>query len=221
MSTITENSPNISTLNLEKFQHSDVEALMDYHELKEEDKQIIRTENLVPPALLSRLHNSFPQHSLFKRKTTPIFNKGKNKYTGLSGFRMICAILKQHNIELSHIKERELFVEVYAFLATKHILNTIDWNNYEKDPVFQLVFPQPNMISKNIVEQYSTIEDDKERMKMVVTYRDQTNPHDGKQILNRPSFHWEDGVQEAIDGGQHKDPQVFLLFDKTTQGCYA
>ena len=115
MSTITENSPKISTLNLEKFQHSDVESLMDYHELKEEDKHIIRTENLAPPALLSRLHNSFPQHSLFKRKATPIFNKGKNKYTGLSGFRMICDILKQHNIELSHIKERELLLKFMPF----------------------------------------------------------------------------------------------------------
>ena len=150
-------------VSLEKFTKTDIEALMDYHELKEEDKRIIRTENLTPPALLSRLHNNYPQHSLFKRKATPIFNKGKNKYTGLSGFRMICAILKQHNIVLSDLKERELFVEVYAFLATKHILNTIDWNNYQKDPVFQLVFPQPNMISKKIVEQYSNIEDDAER----------------------------------------------------------
>jgi lysine 2,3-aminomutase len=221
MSTTMENSPKVSTLSLEKFTKTDIEALMDYHELKEEDKRIIRTENLTPPALLSRLHNNYSQHSLFKRKTTPIFNKGKNKYTGLSGFRMICAILKQHNIVLSDLKERELFVEVYAFLATKHILNTIDWSNYQKDPVFQLVFPQPNMISKKIVEQYSNIEDDKERMEMVVNYRDQTNPHDGKQILNRPSFNWEDGILEAIDGGQHKYPQVFLLFDKTTQGCYA
>ncbi|NNK76107.1 MAG: hypothetical protein HKP42_08585 [Maribacter sp.] len=194
---------------------------MDYHDLNEDARSIIRTENLLPTTLLSRLHNTFPKHSLLKRTSAPIFSKGKNKYTGLSGFRMICEILKQNDIELSAIKERELFIEVYAFLATKHILNTIDWDNYQKDPVFQLVFPQPNMIDKKIVDEYSRIEDDKERMKMVVKYRDKTNPHDGKQILNRPSFYWEDGALEAIDGGQHKYPQVFLLFDKTTQGCYA
>jgi L-lysine 2,3-aminomutase len=56
---------------------------------------------------------------------------------------------------------------------------------------------------------------------MVVNYRDKTNPHDGKQILNRPSFYSEEGDYEIIDGGQHKYPQVFLLLDKTTQGCYA
>ncbi len=113
-------------------------------------KNVIRTENLLPTTLISRLHNNYPQHSLFKRKSAPIFSKGKNKYTGLLGFRMICKVLKQHNIVLSDIKERELFIEVYAFLATKHILNTIDWNNYQVDPVFQLVFPQPNMMLMNI-----------------------------------------------------------------------
>jgi len=221
MSTFTETLPKNATIGLVKFQQSDVETLMDHHDLNDDARNIIKTENLLPTTLLSRLHNNFPQHSLFKINTTPFFSKGKNKYTGLSGFRMICAILEQHGIVLSDIKERELFIEVYAFLATKHILNTIDWINYQIDPVFQLVFPQPNMIDKKVVEKYSSIEDDKERMEMVVEYRDQTNPHDGKQILNRPSFYLEDGALEALDGGQHKYPQVFLLFDKTTQGCYA
>ena len=149
MSPITETLPKNSTTAMVKFQQSDVEALMDHHDLNEDIRNIIRNENLAPTSLLSRLHNNFPQHSLFKIKSTPIFSKGKNKYSGLSGFRTICETLKEHGIVLSHIKERELFIEVYAFLATKHILNTIDWNNYQKDPVFQLVFPQPNMIDKN------------------------------------------------------------------------
>jgi L-lysine 2,3-aminomutase len=221
MGAITEIVSKNSTTAMMKFQQADVEDLMDHHDLNEDTRNIINRENLVPTSLLFRLHNNFPQHSLFKIKSTPIFSKGKNKYSGLSGFRMICETLREHGILLSDIKERELFIEVYAFLATKHILNTIDWNNYQKDPVFQLVFPQPNMIDKKIVDKYCSIEDDAERMKMVVEYRDQTNPHDGKQILNRPSFYLEDGTFETIDGGQHKYPQVFLLFDKTTQGCYA
>ncbi len=221
MTTFTKAAPTISEFDRVLFQTQDIEELMDHHDLDAHAREIIRTENLLPPTLLSRLHNNFPQHSLFKRRSTPIFSKGKNKYTGLSGFRAVCEVLKQHDIVLSDIKERELFIEVYAFLATKHILNTIDWENYQTDPVFQLVFPQPNMIDKKVVDEYSSIENDVERMKMVVEYRDKTNPHDGKQILNRPSFYWEDGALEAIDGGQHKYPQVFLLFDKTTQGCYA
>ncbi len=220
MSTFIKTGPEISEEFKMNFQKSDIESLMDFHYLNEEEKTIIRNENLIPTSLLSRLHNNYPQHSLLKPKSKPLFS-GKNKYSGLAGFRMVCKTLNQHGIVLSDIKERELFVEVYAFLATKHILNTIDWNDYQKDPVFQLVFPQPNMIDKKVVDRYSNIEDDAERMKMVVEYRDKTNPHDGKQILNRPTFHWKDGIIDAIDGGQHKYPQVFLLFDKTTQGCFA
>ena len=200
---------------------ADVAVLMDQHGLSEETRNTILKENLTPTSLLTRLHNSFPHHSILKPRPQPIFAKGKNKYTGLPGFRMICETLQENGIVLSHIKERELFVEVYAFLATKHILNTIDWENYQTDPVFQLIFPQPNMIDPKVVEEYKSIEDVLERKKMVVTYRDKTNPHDGKQILNRPTFYAEDGQFEALDGGQHKYPQCFLLFDKTTQGCYA
>jgi len=200
---------------------SDVQNLMNRHDLNDETRSIIEKENLAPTSLLSRLHNSFPQHSILKAGSKAIFTHAKNKYTGLSGFRKVCNILEDNGIILSDIKERELFVEVYAFLATKHILNTIDWNNFQEDQIFQLIFPQPNMIEKNIVDEYINIEDDGDRMKMVVAYRDKTNPHDGKQILNRPSFYSEEGEFEALDGGQHKYPQVFLLFDKTTQGCYA
>ena len=214
-------APPILASPMVNFQQSDVEALMDHYDLSEEVKRIIREERLLPVSLISRLHNSFPKHSLLSGKPRLIFSKGKNKYSGLAGFRKICEILDQHGIVLSDIKERELFVEVYAFLATRHILNTIDWDNYQQDPVFQLVFPQPNMIDKAVVEEYSSIEDDDERERMVVEYRNRTNPHDGKQILNRPTFYSEEGKCEAVDGGQHKYPQVFLLFDKTTQGCFA
>lgn len=205
-----------------RFQPSDVEDLMDRHGLDEDAKKVMMDENLIPTTLLSRLHNSFPQHSLLQKESKALFNAdSKNKYSGLAGFRKVCKVLESNGIILSDIKERELFVEVYAFLATKHVLNTIDWDNYEQDQVFQLIIPQPNMIDKKVVEEYSSIEDDAERKIMVETYRDKTNPHDGKQILNRPSFYKEDGVLESLDGGQHKYPQVFLLFDKTTQGCYA
>ncbi len=200
---------------------SDLKKLMDRHGLSDDARSIISNEDLLPTSLLTRLDNCFPQHSQLNTSAHSIFANAKNKYSGLAGFREICGILQENGITLSHRKERELFVEVYAFLATRHILGTIDWFNYEQDQIFQLVFPQPGMIDRNVVEEYASIEDAEERMRMVVAYRDQTNPHDGKQILNRPTFYAEEGEMEAVDGGQHKYPQVFLLFDKTTQGCFA
>ena len=204
-----------------KIQSSSVKELMDIHDLSDEARSIIESENLLPTSLLSRLHNNFPQHSMLIPKSKAIFSNAKSNYSGLSGFKMVCDILKENGILLSHMKEREFFLEVYAFLATKHILSTIDWDNYQTDQIFQLIFPQPGMIDPKIVDEYINITDEAERKQMVVKYRDKTNPHDGKQLLNRPSFYTEDGAFEALDGAQHKYPQVLLLFDKTTQSCYA
>ena len=204
-----------------KIQSSSVKKLMDIHGLSDEAKNIIESENLLPTSLLSRLHNNFPQHSMLIPKSKAMFSDAKRNYSGLSGFKMVCDILKENGIQLSHMKEREFFLEVYAFLATKHILSTIDWDNYQTDQIFQLIFPQPGMIDPKIVAEYINITDEVERKQMVVNYRDKTNPHDGKQLLNRPSFYTEDGTFEALDGAQHKYPQVLLLFDKTTQSCYA
>ncbi len=203
------------------FTNDHIEELMSHHGLTDDAKQIIRNENLIPTSLLDRLQTNYPQHSMLTTSSRNLFAHGKNKYSGLPGFREVIAILEKNGIHLTHIKERELFVEVYAFLATKHVLDTIDWDNYECDPIFQLVIPQPGMIDKSVVDEYKPIEDDTDRLDMVVTYRDKTNPHDGKQLLNRPSFNTDEGEWEAIDGGQHKYPPVFLLLDKTTQGCFA
>ncbi len=198
-----------------------VDQLMDYHGLGEHERNVIKKENLAPVSLLTRLHNVFPQHSMLNRTSSSMFANAKNKYFGLAGFKQVCKILNENGIYLTDMEEREFFLQVYAFLATKHILSTIDWNNYQEDQVFQLIFPQPGMIDKKLVDKYKSIKDEKERMKWVIEYRDQTNPHDGKQMLNRPSFYDADGEFEAVDGGQHKYPQVFLLFDKTTQSCFA
>jgi L-lysine 2,3-aminomutase len=224
MSTIISNEKAVAAKESSKFvkiQSSDIKELMNRHGFNEEEKNILLNEDLIPETLLTRLHNCFPQHSMLDTTSKAIFANAKNKYSGLPGFKAVCEILNKNGIELTHMKERELFLEVYAFLATKHILNSIDWDNYQEDPVFQLIFPQPGMIEKEIVDEYCSIDDPVERKKMVVGYRDKTNPHDGKQLLNRPSFYTEDGTMEALDGGQHKYPQVMLLFDKTTQSCFA
>ncbi len=200
---------------------SKIEKLMDRHDLGENIKSVIANEKLLPNTLVNRLHNNYPQHSRFEEKKEILFTSSKNKYTGLKGFREIFKILKENGIDLGDIKERELFIEVYRFMVTKHVLNTIDWNNFHEDSVFQLTFPQPKMIDKEVVKEYLAEEDDAIRTKIATDYIHRTNPHDGKQMLNRPSFYTEDGELESLQGSQHKYPQVFLLFDKTTQSCFS
>ncbi|MCP4320415.1 MAG: hypothetical protein GY787_00855, partial [Alteromonadales bacterium] len=138
----------------------------------------------------------------------------------LSGFREVVKILEAHNVDIGAIEERELFVEVYRFLATQHSLNSIDSTNFYEDSVFQLVMPQPNMINKTTVGEYlgSSISDKK---KIVSDYQEKTSPHDGNQQLNKPWFENDEGEIEFLDGSQHKYPQCQLIFDKTTQNCFS
>ena len=198
---------------------SDVADMMDVYHYQDETRQIIKDEKLLPTGLLSRLHASYPQHSGLVDKAAHMFTD-KDQYTGLSGFREVVKILEAHNVNIGDIEERELFVEVYRFLATKHSLNSIDWTNFYEDSVFQLVMPQPNMINKVTVAEY-LVANKAEKKIIVSDYQEKTSPHDGNQQLNKPWFENDTGEIEFLDGSQHKYPQCQLIFDKTTQNCFS
>ncbi|TVR42329.1 MAG: hypothetical protein EA394_03675 [Bacteroidia bacterium] len=192
---------------------------MDRYRYTEDIKSVIDREHLLPAGLLTRLHSAYPQYSGIM-ESTPFLFTDKERYAGMRGFREIVDILEKNGIHIGHIKERELFVDVYRFLATKHVLNKINWSNFEKDSLFQLVFPQPGMIRGDVVEAYKEASTDEEKRRIVKDYQKKTNPHDGKQLLNKPWFVNEDGELEILRGSQHKYPQCQLIFDKTTQNCF-
>jgi lysine 2,3-aminomutase len=195
-------------------------AVSECFDFTEETAVIIKKENLLPTGLLKRLHAGYPQYSGLRASNGFLFT-GKDRYEGLKGFREIVEILQQNSIQIGFLQERELFIKVYRFLATKHVLNSINWNNFGEDSLFQLVFPQPGMIDAEIVHGYLQTKSEEEMETLVAGYIKRTNPHDGKQKLNKPWFKNEDGEIEFVDGSQHKYPQCQLIFDKTTQHCFA
>jgi L-lysine 2,3-aminomutase len=199
---------------------SDVQAMMERYQFSDDARRVVEAEKLLPVGLLGRLQAVYPQHSGLLETRPFLFKTGEN-FTGLEGFRRVCAILKENGIELSQVKKREMFVEVYRFLATSHCLNTINWDSYEKDSVYQLVIPQPDMIAQDASDAYVSAETDAAMAQVVDDYMDKTNPHDGKQQLNKPWFVNEEGTVEFLDGSQHKYPQCQLIFDTTTQNCFA
>ncbi len=202
------------------YQPSDVKKMIDRFNFPEDIVTNIEKENLLPAGVLSRLQSNFPKYSGFNETGRFLFT-GKEHFSGLNGFKEIVDTLHKNGIDIGYLEERELFIKVYRFLATKHVLNTINWNDFAKDSLFQLVFPQPDMIKSEIVELYKNAETDEERAKVVAGHLKKTNPHDGKQLLNKPWFENEDGQLEILEGCQHKYPQCMLLFDKTTQSCFS
>jgi L-lysine 2,3-aminomutase len=198
-----------------------VKKLMDRNQFSDETKVIIQKENLLPIGLLNRLHNNYRQYSGIMDESDLMFTT-KDDYSGSRGFREIVATLNKNNIDIGHIEERELFIKIYRFLATKHVLNTIDWYNFKDDLIFQLVFPQPGMVKPEAFKAYTEAETEEEKEKIVNDYiKSNTNPHDGKQLLNKPWYEDENDGLVVLDGSQHKYPQVHLIFDKTTQSCFS
>ncbi len=210
------NSKEIKT----KVDLSDIQQMVKRYHLGSEAVRTINNENLLPPGLIQRLHNNYPKYSGFFYEDDAIF-KDKEHYSGLKGFREIVQTLKEHGIELTHIKDREFFIEVYRFLATRYVLNTIDWENYESDSNYQLVFPQPGMIHPDEVKKYADAPNEEARKRVVEDYMHKTNPHDGKQKLNKPWYINDEGHLEILEGSQHKYPPVKLILDKTTQTCFS
>lgn len=181
---------------------------------------MIRDERLLPDALVRRLHALFPDHSdLYPAR--PVLFAGKDHYGGLAGFREVCGVLRDNGIELGHDDERELFIDVYRFLATRHTLNRIDWAHPDNDAMFHLVFPQPGMFPAELVAAYSAATTRQERHRIASQYLHETNPHDGHQLLNKPWIEDHEGGIDVLPGSQHKYPQVQLIFDQSTQHCFS
>ena len=212
--TLLENMPHFMVTS------ADVQAMMDRYQFSDDTRRIIEEENLLPAGLLSRLQAAYAQHSGLLESKPFLFKVGTN-YAGLDGFRRVCDILKDNGIELCQIKEREFYIEVYRFLATSHSLNSINWDNYETDSVYQLVLPQPGMIDPEPTRAYVVAESAGERARIVAEYTEKTNPHDGNQQLNKPWFENSAGEVEFLEGSQHKYPQCQLVFDTTTQNCFS
>ena len=185
-----------------------------------ESIRTILEEGLLPKGVVDRLHALYPQYSGLGPSAAPLFT-GKENFSGLRGFREVCEILRENGIDIGFQEERELFIDVYRFLATRHTLNSIDWRNFATDSIFQLVFPQPDMIRREVVEAYSAATSRKEKERIAAEYMRETNPHDGHQQLNKPWFTNEAGEVEVLHGSQHKYPQCQLIFDKQTQHCFS
>ena len=200
---------------------ADRERMMALHGYAQDTRDLIERERLLPLPLLNRLHALYPQHSRLLHKRSFLF-QGRDHYTGLKGFRAVVQTLERNGIDIGAIAAREFFVEVYRFLATRHTLNAIDWDDYENDSIYQLVFPQPGMIDdEEVLAAYRAAATEEARTQVVEAYLHRTNPHDGNQHLNKPWFRNAAGEVEILEGSQHKYPQCQLVFDKTTQTCFS
>lgn len=111
---------------------------------------------------------------------------------------------------------------VLPFRTNSYVVEElIDWNAAPDDPIYRLVFPQPDMLPEADVCWLSGLltagAPNEEIQRAAHEVRMKLNPHPaGQLILNVPSHH-----EEPLAGVQHKYPETVLLFPRQGQTCHA
>lgn len=138
------------------------------------------------------------------------------------------ALNNYHNIpQLERLTEAErkaidVVGHVLPFKVNNYVIDElIDWDNYQTDPIFNLVFPNRDMLLPEHfgqMEQTLSQTNDRNLIKDVAhQIRLQLNPHPAGQVeLNVPEI---DGVK--LTGIQHKYRETLLFFPSSGQTCHS
>ena len=127
----------------------------------------------------------------------------------------------QATLSTEEIEAIRVVGNVLPFKANNYVVDElIDWNNIPNDPIYQLTFPQKEMLSKEhfqemehaLNENYS-----KPELKLVANkIRYELNPHPAGQKDNIPSLD-----DNKLSGIQHKYRETVLFFPSNSQTCHA
>ncbi|RME33172.1 MAG: lysine 2,3-aminomutase [Gammaproteobacteria bacterium] len=115
----------------------------------------------------------------------------------------------------------EVVSQVLPFRVNRYVIEQlIDWKQVPEDPIFQLTFPQPGMLSPEHFRRVSDAMDTGDRAHLareVDAVRRELNPHPAGQMehnVPRP-----DG--KPLRGVQHKYAETVLFFPARGQTCHS
>lgn len=111
---------------------------------------------------------------------------------------------------------------VLPFRTNSYVVeDLIDWAAAPADPIYRLVFPQPDMLPAPDVQRLAGLitsgAPEAELRQAVHEIRMRLNPHPaGQLLLNAPRLHGR-----PLPGLQHKYPETVLFFPRQGQTCHA
>jgi KamA family protein len=111
---------------------------------------------------------------------------------------------------------------VLPFRTNSYVVdNLIDWDAAPDDPIYRLVFPQPDMLPAADVRRLADLlaagAPEPALRAAAHDIRMRLNPHPaGQLLLNAPSLHGR-----PLPGLQHKYPETVLFFPRQGQTCHA
>lgn len=144
---------------------------------------------------------------------------GKYRVYTLRNYRKISQL--SGNLSDAQMHAIDVVGEVLPFKVNNYVVDElIDWGSLPNDPVFQLTFPQKDMLS---AEHFQVMESSlgkgfsKSELKVIANQiRWQLNPHPANQAENVPELN---GTK--LTGIQHKYRETVLFFPSNSQTCHA
>jgi len=129
-------------------------------------------------------------------------------------------IKQLQNLSAGTLLRMEAVAKVLPFRTNNYITdNLINWNNIPNDPMFQLTFPQPEMLNDiDLQRVIRLMKGDKAKLDVEIRkIQMEMNPQPAGQLeLNTPSL---EGTK--IKGIQHKYMETVLFFPEQGQTCHA
>ena len=150
-----------------------------------------------------------------------VARKGQDAYRVVD-LRNVAEIPQWSLLEKDVREAVEVVGQVLPFRTNEYVLNNlIDWSRVPDDPIFQLVFPQRDMLDPvdldTVRSLVKTGASPGELLAEVNQIRLRLNPHPAGQMShNVPTL---DG--RPIPGLQHKYPETVLFFPAPGQTCHA
>ena len=118
--------------------------------------------------------------------------------------------------------EMEVVANVLPFRVNEYVIEQlIDWDKVPDDPLFQLVFPQKDMLEPAAFERMASLlregAEKSEINALAKELRDDLNPHPAGQMeMNVPTM-----GEEKVEGMQHKYRETVLFFPSQGQVCHS
>jgi KamA family protein len=111
---------------------------------------------------------------------------------------------------------------VLPFRTNEYVVERlIDWDAAPDDPLYRLIFPQPDMLPLSDVSRIAGLlangAPEAEVRQVAHAVRTRLNPHPAGQL----AFNIPDLADEPLPGVQHKYPETVLVFPKQGQTCHA
>lgn len=118
--------------------------------------------------------------------------------------------------------EMKVVSSILPFRVNDYVIDElIDWDQVPNDPMFQLTFPQKDMLAPEAFDRVAELirnDAPKEKLKTAIDeVRADLNPHPAGQMeLNVPKI-----GEEALPGMQHKYRETVLFFPSQGQVCHS